>query len=99
MGITWDWAQEQKEMSELTSPEYAFYMNKVLDNIEKLGFVKFEFFTSKTTTTLGTYIVQLIGVNYDENGKKYREILVSGKFHDIPEGKLSVLKQFSEKKV
>jgi dsRNA-specific ribonuclease len=97
MRITWDWAQEQKEVAELTSPEYSLYMDKVLDNIEKLGFDKFEFFTSKTTTTLGTYIVQLIGVKMDEYGKKYREILVSGKFHDIPEGKLAVLKEFSDK--
>ena len=93
-GITWDWAQNQKEIYELTSPDFEPYINDALTKIEKDGFQKFEFFMSKTTTSLDNYIVQLIGVKYLENGKKYREILSSGRYSDIQNGKIDVLRKY-----
>jgi len=96
-GITWDWAQNQKEIYELTSPDFEPYINDALAKIEKDGYEKFEFFMSKTTTSLDNYIVQLIGVKYLETGKKFRVILSSGKYSDIQKGKIDVLRKYVQK--
>jgi hypothetical protein len=96
-GITWDWAQNQKEIYEFTSPDFEPYIDEALDKIGKEGFEKFEFFMSKTTTSLDNYIVQLIGVKYLESGKKFRKILSSGKYSDIQTGKIDVLRKYVRK--
>jgi len=96
MDITYDSAKLEKEINDLiragATEQNIEKMNELL---EAKGFDKFEFFTSKTTSTQGGYLLQLIGVKYDEDtGKIYREILVSKRVEDLQQGKYDILTEF-----
>jgi hypothetical protein len=96
MDITYDSAKLEKEINDLiragATEQNIEKMNELL---EAKGFDKFEFFTSKTTSTQGGYLLQLIGVKYNEDtGKIYREILVSKRVEDLQQGKYDILTEF-----
>jgi dsRNA-specific ribonuclease len=103
MGITYESAKEEKEVKDLVNAGITKEnIDKINQILQQKGFDKFEFFMSKTTTSLGGYILQFIGskVLRNESGepiKTIRTILESKKVEDLQKGKVELLNEFLAK--
>jgi hypothetical protein len=99
LGITREWAERQKELLDLTMPELEPYLDAAIDRMGEDGYERMYLRTSRTSTKAGNVFIQLVGVYFDKDkNKDQKKILVSGKYPSIQEGKIDVVKKYSEGK-
>lgn len=99
-GITTSWAEETKMRIDLSFPQTTQYLTKVIDRLNKEGFVSFYFAIPKKTSNYKGAIVQLIGVR--SNGKQevlsYTYSPKLGRKNGYNDAKSLVMKQYAESK-
>jgi dsRNA-specific ribonuclease len=77
LGITSDKLEEEKEKALAKNKLLAPYLQQVMSKLREMGYVDFEFFTSKTTVVFGGYLVQLYGITSDKKKRLLRSTLAT----------------------
>jgi dsRNA-specific ribonuclease len=99
LGITREWAEQQKGFIDLLIPELQDYLDPAFDRMQKEGLERIYLRTSRTSVKAGNVVIQLVGEYFDEAKKKtQKKILVSGKYPDTQQGKIDVVIQYAQGK-
>jgi hypothetical protein len=95
--ITRSWAEQQKGYLDFLVPELEVYLEDAFNRSEKEGLDRIFLRSSRSSAKAGNVVVQLVGEYYDEQKKKLqKKILVSGRYPDVPTGKMEVVKLYAE---
>lgn len=91
-GVAEKWLDEQKEIFTFDRPEYQPYLVAARARLAKEGFIKMNFSTPASTSSVDNQVVQLLGVRQDGSQK----ILATTQGKRGNEGKLEVLRAYAE---